>query len=296
MPAAVVIGGLVAIAFAFAAISAALLIGNVVINPLRAGAAAVAEVALVGGVLAWMLNELANIVQFSVAGVDALAGQAKQQAADTWNWLVYGTVAAQFYYEWQSVHWYSNNWAPIWNAATNFPALWSLVLNSIAPTVNWVASRVSGLEGLLSISVIPKLNQTAASLDVLRWGVDHVVWPAINGIGNDLAGLRQWVGQNAATHSEVASAEAQAIARAAALAAPIAAAVTAIEDSPCMKYCSPLGDLGQLLQGLEDAGLLAIMLALIEEARQNPQEVQSILRSVFVPLVDDAATTVGIHR
>jgi len=66
-------------------------------------------------------------------------------------------------------------------------------------------------------------------------------------------------------------------AAAAAATAAVGARVTQLEDSPCQQFCGPLGELGQLLQGLEDAGLVAILLALLDEARQHPDQVTSAL-------------------
>ena len=53
--------------------------------------------------------------------------------------------------------------------------------------------------------------------------------------------------------------------------AGVATAVRAIEDSPCQKFCNPLGDLGNLLQQVEDLGLAALMLALAAEMAHDPR-------------------------
>ena len=57
---------------------------------------------------------------------------------------------------------------------------------------------------------------------------------------------------------------------AAAEVAAVAVRVRAIERSPCQRFCGPLGDVGELLQELGDAGLLALMLELISESRRDP--------------------------
>ena len=97
---------------------------------------------------------------------------------------------------------------------------------------------------------------------------------------------------------DIAGAEARATAYAGALAVPIAAAVTAIEQSPCMRYCSPLGELGQMLQGLQEAGLLAAILALAGESARDAQGTGRELASVLGPLTRDLAVsardTVGV--
>lgn len=85
---------------------------------------------------------------------------------------------------------------------------------------------------------------------------------------------------------------AQAIAHADALAVPLAAAVTALEDSPCIKACEPLGEIGQLIQDLEGAGLLALLLALVEEARTHPDQVTAMLGEVFTGPAHEGLTSV----
>lgn len=77
-------------------------------------------------------------------------------------------------------------------------------------------------------------------------------------------------------------------ATAAAATAAVATRVQEIEDSPCQRFCSPLGDLGQLLQGLEDAALGALILELIAECRRNPKAVASMLGEVFTGPAQDA--------
>lgn len=294
MPAAVLIGGLVAIAFAFAAISAALLVRQLIVSPVRGAAAAAAEVAIVGGVIAWVLTQLANIIEIGLGGMQNLVGQAQQQAADWWNYLVNQTVWAQFNWALMAIRTYSDVWPQVSNILNLFPALWSYTLNALAPTVNATASGLSGLQAFVYGQAMPRISGIGNDLAGLHNWIDTYELPLIRGIGNDLAGLRDWVGAQAATHSEVANAQAQAIARAQAIAVPIVAAISAIEDSPCMKVCEPLGDLGQLIQGLEDAGLLAILIALVAETRTNPMAVQSALRTVVVPIVTDASGSVGI--
>lgn len=68
---------------------------------------------------------------------------------------------------------------------------------------------------------------------------------------------------------DIAGAEARANAYAGAIALPIAAAVTAIEESPCLRACDPLGDLGSFLQELTDLGVIAAILATAELAAKD---------------------------
>jgi len=69
----------------------------------------------------------------------------------------------------------------------------------------------------------------------------------------------------------------------AAAVAAVAARVAEIEDSPCQRYCGPLGELGQLLQGLADVALPALLVALAEEAIQHPADVASMVDRTIRP-------------
>lgn len=75
---------------------------------------------------------------------------------------------------------------------------------------------------------------------------------------------RQALGYAAATGAAVAAA-------AGAATAAVAARVATIEDSPCQRFCSPLGDLGGLLQGLRDVGMAALLLDLAVTLAEDPQ-------------------------
>ena len=83
-------------------------------------------------------------------------------------------------------------------------------------------------------------------------------------------------------------------ARAAARSATISTAVTAIEDSPCMQTCGALGDLGALLQGLTDAGLLAVLLALLAEAERDPGAVAAEIEAVLGGPARDAVSALSL--
>ena len=93
---------------------------------------------------------------------------------------------------------------------------------------------------------------------------------------------------------DIAGAEARAGAYAGALVVPVAASLAEVRDSPCFRYCSPLGDLGQLLQGLEDAGLLAVLLALVHDATHDPAQVERMLSDVFREPVKDVVSALGL--
>lgn len=295
MPAAVLIAGLVAIALAFAAIAAALVVENLIIQPIQGVQAAVSEVAVVGGVLAWMLGRLIDFLRYSLAGVNALVGIAEQQAADWWNYLVNQTVNSQYAYWWQHLAWLvaQEGWI-VW-LESYMPALWSFTVNSLAPTVNAIGRLANGTAGYVYGSLAPWVAQIAAQLNYVQAFVTGYLVPRVGAIGDDLAGLHRWIDANVATRTQVAQAEAEAIARASAMVVPIAAAITAIEDSPCMKACEPLGDLGSLIQTLDDLGLMALVAALLQETVSDPAAVQDVLRSDFVPLVKDAVSTFGLN-
>lgn len=277
MPAAVLIGGLIAIAFAFAAIAATLLIRNLVVQPLRSASVAVSETALVGGVLAWMLSALANLIEVSLAGVQTLVGQAEQQAADWWRYLVNNTVWDWLSNEITAVHYLQSVWSTLVFTINSFSPLWTYVTSAVAPTVWAIRADLAGLHQWIDGYELPFIRGVASDLSALHQWIDGYELPLIRGIGADLSNLRQWINANLVTRSQLSGAQAATLAAAAAIVAPVAAAVTSIEESPCMKTCGPLGDLGQLLQGLEDAGLLVILIGLMEEARTNPGQVASMI-------------------
>lgn len=85
-----------------------------------------------------------------------------------------------------------------------------------------------------------------------------------------------------------------AAAAAAAATAAVAARVTAIEDSPCQQYCSLLGGLGQLLQGLEDVGLEALLVALLAEAQQHPDQVMAAIDGTIGAAARDAGRSLQL--
>lgn len=294
MPAAILIGGLVAIAFAFAAIAAALLIENLVIGPLDSAAAAVSETAVIGGVLAWALTSLANFIRYSLAGVKALVGTAEQQAADWWNYLTYQSTLAQFSYWWGELAWLVAQGGQIVWLETYMPALRSYVVNSLQPTVMYLNSVLSGLLSYVQNNLVPWVAHIQADLDFMRSSVFGTLFPWVQGIGDDLANLHRWIDVNVARRSELAQAEQAISARIGALAATTAIAITAIEDSPCMKMCEPLGDLGTIIQGLEDAGLFAIFLSLIDEARTNPEALESMFSDTIAPIARDIASSLQL--
>lgn len=294
MPAAVLVGGLVVIALAFAAVAADLLIRQLVINPLNAASAVAAEVAVVGGVIAWILSHLVSLIEISLAGVKALVSTAQNQAADMWNYLNFYTWAAQYAWILDVATWLHNNLPAVQFAAANFNNLNQFVWNHVWSLALSTEANFNNLNAFVWNNVLPLAKATASDLAGLHQWIDGYELPLIRGIGNDLAGLRDWINGNVALRTDVAQAEAQALAQAQALVVPIEIAVQAIENSPCMQYCSPLGDLGQLLQGLEDAGLLAIMIALVQEARTNPGQVATDINNDLAGPIKDVVASLQL--
>lgn len=68
----------------------------------------------------------------------------------------------------------------------------------------------------------------------------------------------------------------------------VAAQVQDLERSPCIQHCGPLGDLGGLLQDLEDAGALALLVAIAAAAIKDPQGVLDETRAVALPAIQTA--------
>jgi hypothetical protein len=283
MPIAVLIAGLTAIALAFAAISAVLLIRTMVVDPLKAGAAAVSEVAVVGGVLSWALWTLAQFIEGTFAGMAYLAQVGQRQASDWWNYLVNQTVLGQFWTELSWVHWLQSISASLANVLNYFPALWSYTLYSLAPSLATLTSSFWTHIAWVDKVQNPLIAGIASDLRNLYVWADTVEIPLVRGIEGEVQSIRDFITSPFGLAREIGQSQARAEAYARSLAVPIAAAVTAIEQSPCQRFCSPLGDLGQLLQGLENAGMLAIMIAMVEAAMHDPAGLEAEIARDIVP-------------
>lgn len=92
MPAAVGVGALVAFSFALVAIAATLMVRVLVVSPMRASAAGVSGIPVIGGSLAWLIVNAMNMIEVGLNVFDWGQEQTRQQALDWWNWLV-GTTA-----------------------------------------------------------------------------------------------------------------------------------------------------------------------------------------------------------
>ena len=75
--------------------------------------------------------------------------------------------------------------------------------------------------------------------------------------------------------------------------AAVAIRVTAIERSKCQQFCSPLGDLGQLLQDVEDAALVALLLAMAGEMARDPRGAARSIDSLIGPQVRELTGSLG---
>ena len=127
-----------ALAFAFAAIAFALIAYTLIINPLRSGADASSGLPVIGGALAWVLSNIANLIESSVYWVNSMKGIAYAQAAGWWNWIVtmtignyYGDVNGKF----ADLYWRSS-------------VLWSQVYGVLAYQIGDLYSRVYNISNV----------------------------------------------------------------------------------------------------------------------------------------------------
>lgn len=290
----VLVDALALLAFALVAIVIFDAVRMFVVTPMRTASGAVSGVPVIGGTLAWVLWKIAEQIDLGLSAAAWMIAQGKADALSTWQWLVSTTVGWQF----SGFFWWVQQLALAWNSiawvTSHWNQLWGQAYSALPSWISAVSNDLSGLHWWIDHVQLPLIGGIGDDLAGLHRWIDTVELPFIRGIADDLGALHRWIDANLARRSEVAQAEARALAGAAAIAVPIAAAVNAIQQSRCFKVCDPLGGVGELLQGLEDAGMLAIILGMIEETRRDPQGVQSILRSVVVPIVHDAASSVGL--
>lgn len=95
----------------------------------------------------------------------------------------------------------------------------------------------------------------------------------------DLQGYTDAMGR--ATSAYAAALAAAVGAYAAARSDALAVAVQGIEDSPCQRFCAPLGGVGEWVQDLETAGLVAALVALAGESVHDPAGVAGGLIEAF---------------
>ena len=102
------------------------------------------------------------------------------------------------------------------------------------------------------------------------------------------AQTRQWAaGELGAVERYAEGLNAATLAQALAASGAVARELAQLEERDCIKFCNPLGGLGSLLQDLEDAGMLALLLALLGETVNDPAAVLGDVSSVVAPIVQE---------
>lgn len=195
----VVAGGLfVVLALALLAMSAPLLLRQAIAGPIDNAASNVSDVALVGGVLSWILSSLAFQIRMWATILDNLFEAARRDAYWSWNMLVTGTVDA-FYSPWFSwIRSIANDVA--WISGTV-----SYLINQAIPSIdNWISFLYDHVQ-LLAIDVarlvngtIPNLYALIAALSWRTGNTEHAISSletiALPAIESRVAQLEQSVG------------------------------------------------------------------------------------------------------
>lgn len=296
MPEALLAPLLEALIWGLFGIIALSVIRQLVVQPIKNASGMVSGLPVIGGALAWAIGQVALAIEILLDSMWQITELSRQGAMSAWNQVSAGTVRAYFYNIDGVLYWVNTYWRDATNIINAWPAIW---VQSWATLPSWIAnigSDLNGLHGFINSVVLTGIDSLSRDLSGLHNWMNTVQIPWINTIGNDLAGLHQWIDHNVALRSDVVNAENYVLQQTQALVAPIAAAVTAIEDSPCMQTCDVLGGVGDILQGLEDAGMLVIMLGLVSECLSDPGSVQNVLRAAVVPLVHDAASSIGYDK
>lgn len=84
----------------------------------------------------------------------------------------------------------------------------------------------------------------------------------------------------------------QAVTYAEAAAGAVAAQVIELEGRPCMRFCDPLGGLGQALQEIEDLAMVAVLVELAVDGIHDPRGTAQAVTGALGGLVQDAAADV----
>lgn len=294
MAAAAVIPILEVLAFALVAIAAIDLINTFVVQPLQRGQSMVSGLPVLGGPLAWLVGQLVLAVQIALSAMSWIANQGKNDAFNAWSSLLTYSVGAVYSYQIAWSTWVGQNSGAIEWMITHWNQLWSQAFSGLPYLLQGVSDDLRGLHWWIDNVLVARVGGIGNDLAGLHSWIDNVELPFIRGIGDDLAGLHRWIDANVVQHAELQNAQAATLARVTSLVVPIETAITDIENSPCMKVCDPLGEVGQLLQGLEDAGMIAILLGLMAEVRSDPGAAQTALRSVVMPIIDDAVSSLGV--
>lgn len=187
MPAAVGLGAIEAIALAFVAIGAALLVRTLVVAPIRSASSAVSSVPAIGGALAYVLSQTALAIEIGVNGFAALANDAKSQGLSWWNWSVQVTLQYIDIPQWHALSNVVKDTAAVTALAqyiwyNSLPGIYNSI-NSIGPA----ASAAYTLSRSLFYDILPQLRGIDAGL---RTDVDAVTRLAQYIWYNSLAEIR----------------------------------------------------------------------------------------------------------
>lgn len=128
---------------------------------------------------------------------------------------------------------------------------------------------------------------TSAIAQALADSITQTQTTAVNYTETVARALEGYAGQVGAQAQAYTNAEVQNLAVWATTAiGAVATAVTAVENSPCMRQCNTLGNVGQAIGALEDIGLLATMVGLFAQGVGDPAAAASETVSVLQPLWD----------
>lgn len=206
--------------------------------------------------------------------------------------------AAQAEHDLEGLAWY------LYNAAIAHADQWGVNLEGLDWTLyQWAIVHADtwgvNLQGLIwdrfnaSVAEAVQLyNQSIAYTDTWGHNLEGLIWDryyageqyaaaGIDALGRDL--LRDLEQVQADSRAWADAAEAAGVAAAGVVARDLAR----LEEQPCIRYCSPLGGIGGLLQDLEDIGLLALLLGIAGEAARDPGAVLDDGRRLVVPVVQD---------
>ena len=104
----------------------------------------------------------------------------------------------------------------------------------------------------------------------------------------------------AAERAAAESLAAAALASALAALAAVGVRVLRLERSRCQQFCEPLGDLGEFLQGVEQAGLAALLVALAVEMAHDPRgtarTIDGLIGSEVRDLIGAGESAAGLRR
>lgn len=294
MPAAVAIPVLEVLAFALVAIVAVELVNQFIVQPLQHGQSMVSGIPVIGGSLAWAVGQLITAIQIGLSAATWMADQGRNDAFNAWTWLVQNTVGALFAEPISWSLWVRDRAGAIQWIVIYWNTLWAQAFTVIPNAVSSVAGDLAGLHAWLDGYELPLIRGIGDDLAGLHHWIDGQLLPQVRGIGDDLAGLHHWIDTNVVQKWQLAQAEQGIMSQVTSLVVPIESAITDIENSPCMKYCSPLGDLGQALQVIEDAGVLALALGLLHEAITDPGSLERDIASVVIPVAHDVVASLQL--